>query len=123
MSQQDNKTGEIAEKKIVITPEECKEVQDFWKHFKVDMPQQLKTAFDAFIADPSIVNQDAVKLEICKAISESQHEAFKDEMFKKITEECSNTAYLMQFDKDLEDTVTVASEAAPTATEEKPKTE
>lgn len=122
MNQQDNKTGEVAEKKIVITPEECKEVQDFWKHFKVDMPAPLKVAFDAFIADPSIVNQDAVKLEICKAISESEHEAFKDEMFKKITEECANTAYLMQFDKDLEDTVSVTSATAE-STEDKPKTE
>lgn len=101
MSENTNQSME-KEQKIVISPEDCNAALDFWRHFNIPIPSNLQLAFDAFTADPSFVNQEKVKLEVCRAISETDHEAFKDEMFKKIVEECSGVSFDMQFDEDFE---------------------
>ena len=101
VKQSDNALQEVT-RKVVITPEDVAGAADFWTHFEVPMPDALRAAFDEFSKNPTIENQDAVKLEITKAISTTDHEAFKDEMFKEIVEECRNVAYDMSFDKDLE---------------------
>jgi hypothetical protein len=95
------------ERKVVISPEDCNAALDFWRHFNIPISADLQGALDAFAADSSILNQDKVKLEVCKAIAITDHEAFKDDMFSKIKEECEGVTFEMQFDKDLEDTVTV----------------
>ena len=91
--------------KVAITAEDCSGAADFWTHFEVPMPAELKSAFEAFTKDPSYVNQCAVKLQVCKAIGYTDHEAFTDEMFKEITEECRNVTYDMGFDQSLESTL------------------
>lgn len=108
MQDEQNATGSVEkEKKVVISPEDCNAALDFWRHFEIPIPSSLQGALDSFAADPSVANQDKVKFEICQAISTTDHEAFKDDMFTKIVEECSGVTYEMQFDKDLEDTVTI----------------
>ncbi len=99
--------GVEKEKKVVISPEDCNAALDFWRHFNIPIPAELQGALDAFAADPSFINQEKVKLEVCRAISTTDHEAFKDEMFSKIVEECEGVTFEMQFDKDLEEEVTV----------------
>lgn len=93
--------------KVVISPEDCNAALDFWRHFEIPIPSALQEAFDAFSAEPNFTNQQKVKLEICRAISTTDHEAFKDEMFEKIVEECANVTFEMQFDKDFEAEVSV----------------
>lgn len=105
MSEQQVPAGKEKEQKIVISPEDCNAALDFWRHFNIPISPELQGAMDAFAADPTFVNQEKVKLEICRAISTSDHEAFKDDMFSKIVEECEGTTYEMQFDKDFEATV------------------
>lgn len=90
------------ERQIVIGPEDCNAALDFWRHFNIPIPAGLQAAFDAFTADPSFENQEKVKLEVCRAIAETDHEAFKDEMFKKIVDECAGVSFEMQFDEDFE---------------------
>jgi Ca2+-binding EF-hand superfamily protein len=70
------------------------------------MPSELKEAFAKFAKDPSFVNQNEVKLQVCKAIGYTEHEAFHDEMFKEIREECRNVTYDMGFDSALESVLT-----------------
>lgn len=103
---QENKSEENS-RQIVISPEDCNAALDFWRHFQIPIPPELQAAMDAFTADQSWENQQRVKLHITGTIATSTHEAFQDEMFKKIVEECSAVNYDMQFDRDLEDTVTV----------------
>lgn len=104
MSEENVKSVE-KEKKVVISPEDCNAALDFWRHFNIPIPTELQAALDAFAADSSYENQDRVKLEVCKAISTTDHEAFKDEMFSKIVEECAGVTFEMQFDKDFEEEV------------------
>ena len=94
------------ENKVVISPEDCNAALDFWKHLQIPVPQGLQLAMDTFSKDPTFENQDKIKLEVCKAIAETDHEAFKDEMFQRIVEECGGVTFDMQFDKDFEATVT-----------------
>lgn len=99
--------GVEKEKKVVISPEDCNAALDFWRHFNIPIPDALQAALDAFAADSSFENQEKVKLEVCKAIATTDHDAFKDDMFSKIVEECEGVSFEMQFDKDLEAEITV----------------
>jgi hypothetical protein len=90
---------------VVITADDCNAALDFWRHFNIPIPAMLETAMSAFSADPSYANQEEVKMQVCKAIADSQHEAFKDDMFSKIVEECKTISFDMSFDKDLEATL------------------
>jgi hypothetical protein len=101
-------------KTVAITPEDCSGAADFWTHFEVPMPQALKDAFATFAKEPTFENQQIVKLEVCRAIGYTDHEAFKDEMFTEIVEECRNVTYDMGFDKELEATLTTAEENTAT---------
>ena len=112
MSENENEKNALQEvsNKVVITAEDCAGAADFWTHFEVPMPAELKAAFEAFSKNPTIENQNEVKLQVTKAIGYTDHEAFKDEMFKDIVEECRNVVYDMTFDKDLESTLTTADD-------------
>ena len=96
--------------KVVITPEDCSGAAEFWVHFEVPMLEGLKLAFEKFAKDPSFENQNEIKLQVCKAIGYTEHDAFNDEMFKEIVEECRNVVYDMSFDKDLESSLATKDE-------------
>ena len=102
---QENALQEVS-KKVVITPEDCQGAAEFWTHFDVPMPEGLKLAFETFAADPTFENQNKIRLEISRAIAYTQHDAFKDEMFKEVVEECKAVEYDMGFDQELEKTLT-----------------
>lgn len=106
MSEQQKNTIGEEDKTVLVSGEDCLSALDFWRHFNIEIPANLQAAVDAFSKDPTFENQEKVKLEVCKAISETQHEAFKDEMFSRIVEECAGVTFDMQFDTDLEDTLT-----------------
>jgi hypothetical protein len=108
VKEDDNNALQEVSRKIVITPEDCSGAADFWPHFEVLMTPELKDAFEAFTKDPNLDNQDAIKLAITKAIAYTEHEAFKDEMFKEIRKECEDVVFDMSFDKDLEKTLNAA---------------
>lgn len=107
MSDKTDKLTTEQSKTVVVSPEDCNAALDFWRHFNIPIAPELQKALDDFSADPSFENQEKMKLEVCKAISTTDHEAFKDDMFKRITEECESMTFEMQFDKDFEAEVAV----------------
>lgn len=92
-------------KSVVITPDDCKAALEFWRHFKIPVPQDLSDAFSNFISDPTYDNQVKVKFYLTKSIATSDHEAFKDEMFQQVVTECASVAYEMAFDSQLEESL------------------
>lgn len=100
-------------KKVAINVEDCTGAAEFWKHFNVDMIPELKVAFEKFATDPSFENQQEIKLAVCKAIGYTEHEAFRDEMFKEIVEECKGVVYDLSFDKSLEATLDKEDKQTP----------
>jgi len=120
----ENSLAEVT-RKVVISPEDVAGARDFWTHFEVPMPDALAAAFDAFTKNPTLENQDEIKLQITHAIGHTEHEAFQDEMFKEIVAECRNVNYDLMFDRQLETTLgrePAAPVAATTATETKDDT-
>ena len=107
MSEQENENNALQEvtRKVVISPEDCAGAADFWTHFEVPMPVELRAAFDNFAKSPTLANQDEIKLQITRAIGHTDHEAFNDEMFKEIVAECKNVNYDLSFDRELENTL------------------
>ena len=101
----ENNALQEVSKNVAITPDDCTGAADFWTHFEVPMTDGLKAAFATFCKDPSYANQQSIKIEVCKAIGYTEHEAFKDEMFNEIVEECKNVTYDMGFDSALESTL------------------
>lgn len=101
----ENNALQEVSRKVVISPEDCAGARDFWTHFEVPMPPELAAAFDAFQKNPTLANQDEIKLQITAAIGHTDHEAFNDEMFKEIVAECRNVNYDLSFDKSLEGTL------------------
>lgn len=91
--------------KVAINAEDCDGAAEFWKHFTVDMIPELRTAFEKFAKEPTYENQQEIKLAVTKAIGYTEHDAFRDEMFKEIVEECRNVVYDLSFDKSLEATL------------------
>jgi hypothetical protein len=91
--------------KIAINAEDCTGAAEFWKHFGIEMSPELRGAFDRFIANPTFEGQQELKLQVCKDIGYTDHEAYRDEMFKEIVEECKNVVYDLSFDKSLEATL------------------
>jgi len=108
MSQDNNENNGLQEvsRTVVITPEDVAGAAEFWPQFEVPLSSELKAAFERFIAEPTFENQKELKLQLTKEVSTSGHEAFLDEMFKDIREECSNVQYDMAFDKSLESQLT-----------------
>jgi hypothetical protein len=100
-------------KKVAINVEDCTGAAEFWKHFNVDMIPELKAAFEKFASDPSFENQQEIKLAVCKAIGYTEHEAFRDDMFKEIVEECKGVVYDLSFDKSLEATLEPEDKSTP----------
>ena len=117
MTEKNENALQEVQKKVVITPEDVSGAAEFWTHFEVPMPKELKDAFETFKNNPSVETQDAVKLQICKAIGYTDHEAFNDEMFKEIVAECRDTVYDMEFDQNLEKTLGTEPAAEPTKKE------
>jgi len=90
---------------IVINAEDCDGAAEFWKHFSVDMIPELCEAFEKFCKEPTFENQMEIKLAVTKAVGYTEHDCFRDEMFKEIVEECRNIVYDLSFDKCLEATL------------------
>lgn len=93
-------------KKVVISSDDCVAALDFWKQFDIPMLPEFEQAVHTFRDNPTFENQQELKYQLCKAITTTDHEAFNDEMFKKIRQECETALYNMQFDRDLEQTLT-----------------
>lgn len=93
------------DKKVVISPEDARAAFQFFPEFDIQTPPELKEAFDKFIADPTVENQEYLKFKLTTAISTINHECFTDPSFKPIREECSRVAYELSFDHDLKETI------------------
>lgn len=91
------------QKKVAINAGDCEECEKFFQYFNVPMPEELKNALEAFKSDPTVENQDKVKLNIAKTMIESEHEIFKDRIFEKLMPEIKESYDAILFEKEFED--------------------
>lgn len=105
MSNKVDSNGEL-EKKVTISNEDLENVRNYSTHFGIDMTPSLELAIVNFQKDPSYENQMDFKLEICKWMSESTNESWKDKLWEKPLENVSDALFNLQFDKDLKEELT-----------------
>lgn len=96
-------------KNVVISLDDIKNVEDFFTHFKLTMPEMLVKAITDIRANPSNItfeNQKSFRKGIAFAMISIDHPLIKDEAFKAIRDKCETAFYSEQFDKDIEEILT-----------------
>ena len=101
----DNQTNPTTEKEqVVLDLKDTEVVEKFFTFFEIDMPDYLQEALAAFNKDQSLDNQNRMKLAITKSIEDRREKFLEiDEIFEPVVGACGETAYNMQFDKDLKE--------------------
>lgn len=95
--------------KVVINQEDIKNIEDFFNHFRIEIPSYLQTELEVFKNDPNNYTYDKqckLKTELAHAIVSSDHELFKDDLFANVIKNCNKEWFDAQFDRDLVDTFT-----------------
>lgn len=73
---------------LSISPQECIAALDFMHHFNVPVPPSLYDAIERFMHEPTADTQNMLKLQLCKAIAESDHPLFKDPALEYLIASC-----------------------------------
>ena len=74
---------------IVVQDEDFANVENFYKHFNIDMPESLSASIKTFKDSPgnyTIELQQKFKEELCRAICSSDHELLPDDLFKVVVD-------------------------------------
>lgn len=97
--------GDEAESKTLVTIEDVKNVRDFFDHFKIDMPQYLSDHLNNMENADSITEElhDEMRVQVARAITESEHEIFKDQLFEEVIPNCEKAWFDRQFSDDFEE--------------------
>jgi hypothetical protein len=95
-------TGEV-ERKVLISNEDMENVRNYSLHFGVAMTPELEESMKAFESAPTYENMLEFKLQICKWLTGSEHESFKDKLWEHPKSAATDALYDLQFDKDLKE--------------------
>lgn len=103
--------------------EDCNNVRDFFYHFKIDMPEYLENAISeyetALKQSNAIVKEDynkdrglieaqnVFRVSLCRAMVESDHPLFKDELFKTVIANSDKVVFTANFDKQISEALSV----------------
>ena len=91
--------------KVVISAEDIKNIEEFFNHFKIEIPTYLSDQLDIFKAAPSeytLDKQKKLKAELAHAIVTTDHELMKDGVFSNIVSNCDKEWFDTQFNRDFE---------------------
>ena len=109
MSNNVDQNGEL-EKKVAISNEDIENVRNYGLHFGIDLTPELEESMKNFEKNPTYENQMDFKLEICKWMTSSTHESFKDKLREHPKTAAEDAMFNLQFDKDLKEELTKPSE-------------
>jgi hypothetical protein len=105
MSKKDETQLDIDNKnQVAVTPEDVKECGKFFEFFEIPVPADLQASIDAFVKDPTLVNQDELRYRIANIIVTSKHPVFQDEVFAQVKPETSEENEKIEFERQLEET-------------------
>ena len=87
---------------VVISPEDVKECEKFFKFFEIPIHNELEQAFKNFIEAPTYQNQHELKFELSEILVRSQHPVFKDEVFAQVIPEVTAANEELAFSRNFE---------------------
>jgi len=91
-------------KKVVMTADDFKNVEEFFTHFKIEMPELLNERITSYKKDPrefSFDDQKLFRAFIAHAMNTVDHPLVKDDVFKNIRTKCDKAWFDAQFDSDI----------------------
>jgi len=94
------------ENATLVSGEDIKNIEEFFSHFRIPVPDYLQEQLEVFKADPNTYTMDKQKMlksELAHAIVSSDHELMNDGVFANICQKCDKEWFETQFDRDLED--------------------
>ena len=95
-----------SEKQVVLGNEDIKNIEEFFGHFNIVIPEQLKARIDIFKKSGggyTVEQQTELKIELARAVINSDHELLKDEVFGRIMDNCDKEWFDAQFTRDIEE--------------------
>lgn len=104
---------ESQEKVVLATKDDISNIENFFSHFKLPLPKYLQDQIDVWKSNPEGFNEDNQKemvAALSRAVLESDHEIFSNDVWKGILKECDETYYNSQFDKDLQEALSAEEE-------------
>ena len=105
MSTQNNIDNKDANGTVYISSSDVKAAMEFWNAFKIDMPKNLKNAFEAFCKSENAENQNNLRYFLLKYIMTSDEAIFQDPLFIQIKQELGDAANLAIFDHEIQETL------------------
>jgi hypothetical protein len=91
---------------VVLTPEDVKNVEDFFTHFKLQTPPLMQQMLNKFKnADPKTLTFEDQKLfraALAMSMNTVDHPLVKDQAFANIRSKCEKAWFDAQFDMDIE---------------------
>lgn len=99
----ENNTEE-QKQEVVLDQKDSEVIERFFTHFEITMPDYLKDAIAQFGKEQTYQAQNNLKLCLTKAIGDCKEDFLGiDEIFEPVILACDETAYNLQFDKDLQE--------------------
>jgi hypothetical protein len=91
--------------KVVMTADDFKNIEEFFTHFKIPMPELLTAVIAEYRANPGkfeFDDQRKLRVALAHAVITAEHPLLKDDVFKNIRANCDKAFYDGQFQYDLE---------------------
>lgn len=95
-----DENGEVVEK-VPLTEEDVTNITNFSESFGPEIPETLGVALEKFKQEQSYENYRDLKLETCKWLLESEHEALTDSLWDHPKQTAKDAMFDLQFDKDV----------------------
>jgi hypothetical protein len=99
---------DMGEKKeeVVLDVQDMDVIERFFTHFEIKIPGELSDAIANFRKCQDVRAQNAVKLALTQATRDNRDSMIAiDEIFEPVVAACEETAYNLEFERDLEDVI------------------
>lgn len=100
-------------RKVVMTPDDIKNIEEFFGHFKIKVPVHLQKVLDKFKGNPTgftFDDQCQLRAFIAHTMVSSDHPLLTDKVFGNIRANCDKAWFEAQFDMDVEEVFTEGKE-------------
>lgn len=104
------------DRQVVLTHDDIKNIREFYTHFQIPLTDELTKALEHWEKTPieqiTFEDQKRLRAYLAHAISTSEHQLIKDQVFSNIVTLCSKAWYEEQFDLDLEEVLTKPAQSS-----------
>jgi len=114
MSKENDLFDEKKLKEVVLNNDDIKNLREFFVHFKVEIIPELEEVLTRWESKREKVtpqDQEDLKVALCANMLASEHQMFKDELFKPILENSSKIVYDATFEREIKNQLAETEES------------